>query len=175
MNRPKTNQFLLASSHLNGSYFQDKVVYLIEHNSESSYGLIINFTASMPINEVFNGIHKKYWKPYRFAFGGPVQEDLVQILQFDYSRFPGAKQIAPGIFMGGTWDFKGNFFDTLLQEASIRLFLGYSGWGPGQLDSEFDEGCWDLLDQDPLTLFKRPSEELLVPASQYKKQFQEDN
>ena len=66
--------------------------------------------------------------------------------------------------------FRKDLLETLLldPDAAFRLFLGYAGWGPGQLDAEMEQGAWArlplsakwLMDDDPTTLWQRALQEL---------------
>ena len=48
--------------------------------------------------------------------------------------------------------------------ADLRLYLGYAGWGPGQLEDEMAEGAWLVAPVSPEMIFDVPSELLWEQA-----------
>jgi len=54
--------------------------------------------------------------------------------------------VAPGVYLGGKWENPFHMIES--DPASTLLFLGYSGWGPGQLEEEVDVGAWDVYNID---------------------------
>jgi len=168
---PAQGCFLLATPLLDGSWFQDKVIFLAEHSEQSSFGLAINHSARIPIDEVFSGFKSKERKPFRFFFGGPVQEDLVQILEIGASHFPDAPEIFPGVWLRSVADSEPLPILDLFASQTTRIVLGYSGWAAGQLESEVDRGCWEVVQPDPAEILSRSREELFASPTEFKRQF----
>ena len=44
--------------------------------------------------------------------------------------------------------------------ASLRVFAGYAGWGPGQVQAEIEEGAWYVLPAEPSDAFAAEPEQL---------------
>ena len=44
--------------------------------------------------------------------------------------------------------------------SALRVFRGYAGWGPGQLEGEIEAGAWLVLDPEPTDLFTHEPDEL---------------
>ncbi len=58
------------------------------------------------------------------------------------------------MFWGGSFDeVQAGVESGWLQPERFRFFVGYSGWGAGQLDAEVDDGSWIVLDGTPETVF----------------------
>ena len=136
---------LLAREALQDPNFEATVVLVCVHGDEGSYGLVLNRISHMPVSEIFEGIGDNN-HAREILIGGPVQQNELQIVEITGTPAEGAYQIAPQVYMGGRWN------DTALMIGSnpvtTRLFLGYSGWGPGQLVSEIDLGAWDVFKVD---------------------------
>lgn len=168
---PTSGCFLLASPLLNGSWFQDKVIFLAEHSEQNSYGLAINHSASIPIDEVFSGFRSKERRPFRFFFGGPVQEDLVQVLEVGHTQFKDSPEILPGVWLRSLADNEPVPILDLFAETTTRIVLGYSGWAAGQLESEIDRGCWEVVQPDPAEILAHSRDERFASPAEFKKQF----
>ncbi|HSQ42721.1 MAG TPA: YqgE/AlgH family protein, partial [Fibrobacteraceae bacterium] len=121
MNTPVTGNFLLATPLLDGSWFQDKVIFIAEHNEQNTYGLAVNHSARIPIDEVFSGFKSKERKPFRFFFGGPVQEDMVQVLETGHSQFSDSPEVMPGIWLRALADGEPVPILDLFSEPATRI------------------------------------------------------
>lgn len=168
---PTAGCFLLATSALEGSWFEDKVIFLVEHQEEGSFGLVINQSARIPIDEVFSGFQSKERTPFRFFFGGPVQEELVQILEVGQTLFPDSPQVGPQLWLRTVEDHDQIPILDLFANSSTRIFLGYSGWTSGQLEAEVMRGCWEIVMPNPVEILSRSREELFATPSEFKKNF----
>lgn len=75
--------------------------------------------------------------------GGPVELERLFMLHTMGDRFPGSTEIAKGIFVGGKLDDIVDYINNGGQiEGKMRFFLGYTGWGSGQLQQERDAKVW---------------------------------
>ena len=145
LKRLTSGSVLLAREVLHDPNFEATVVLICVHSPEGSYGLVLNRLSHMPLSEIFDGLNATN-RSREVLIGGPVQQDELQILQITGSPAEGAYQIAPEIHMGGRWDDVAAMTDS--EPVNTRLFLGYSGWGPGQLESEIQLGAWDVFNVD---------------------------
>jgi putative transcriptional regulator len=136
-----TGDFLIASSAVTDPSFQQSVVLVCDHDDEKgTHGLILNRPISLP-KELLAVI--PFPAPELLFRGGPVQPDALQVLHPFGDRIPGATRILNGLYIGGDFDV----LTDLLAKGTVspsfcRFFLGYSGWGPEQLQNEFAEGSW---------------------------------
>lgn len=136
---------LLAREALLDPNFEATVVLVCVHSPEGTYGLVLNRISHMPLSEIFDGM-KDANLSREILIGGPVQQTELQMLQITDTPAEGAYPIAPGIYMGGKWET----IDAMISAdiTTTRLFLGYSGWGPGQLEAEIRIGAWDIHNVD---------------------------
>ena len=85
--------------------------------------------------------------------GGPVQPDTLHYLH-PYPDLDGALPVLEGVFWGGEFEeLRAGLEDDRLDPSRVRFFVGYSGWGEGQLDAEVDEGAWIVLEGEPDLVF----------------------
>lgn len=131
---------LISDPFLKDPNFARTVVLLCEHREEGSFGFVLNKTFDQELGDLI-----KDAEGIRFPVfdGGPVQKDTLHFLHRCPDKIDGGIELVDGIFWGG------NFDDVLLllkeksiQQKDIRFFLGYSGWGEGQLDGELREKSW---------------------------------
>lgn len=169
--KPTPGCFLLSTPVLEGSFFQNRIVFLADYGRQGSYGLIVNQPLRIPLDEVFPGAKLKERKNFPFFLGGPVQEEMVQILQVGQSTWEEASEVVPGVFLH-TLESGRYLLTELFDQPQTRIFLGYSGWAVNQLEAEIQQGCWEVLHSpDPLDVFGLPREHAFGTPADFKKQF----
>lgn len=134
-------QFLVASPHLPDSNFFHTVVLMIEHSEEGALGVVLNRPASESISEVWQSISgEPCRRTENVREGGPVPGPPIVIHR--QSEIAQA-EILPGLYMSSLR----NLVSELLTGDTdpLLLFIGYSGWGAGQLEAELEEGSWLVL------------------------------
>lgn len=150
LRRLRSGCVLLARDTLRDPNFDATVVLVCVHNDDGAYGLVLNRPSHMPLSEMFDGFAGRRTSR-RIFIGGPVRQEELQVLYRSVVPREGAFEIEPGIYMGGKWN---NVADILeLEEDSSRLFLGYSGWAPEQLEFEIIAGAWEVYNIDLRRLF----------------------
>lgn len=154
---------LLAMPQLADPNFSRAVVLMIEHNSEGSFGLVINQPSVIKASELLDSL-KMTWAGEDSAVvwaGGPVSRTTGWVLHepiTDVTPGQGTIAITSSILLSTSPD-------RLRQLASapprnIRLLLGYSGWGAGQLEEEMAHGAWLHASVDPKLVFDTPADEM---------------
>ncbi len=131
---------LIADPFLKDPNFIRTVVFLCDHQQEGSFGFVLNKTYDHTLDELVNGAEGLKIPVY---FGGPVQMDTIHFLHQLPEIIPGGLEITEGIFWGG--DFESAIEQLRIgkiDKNKIRFFIGYSGWGNGQLTDELKEKSW---------------------------------
>jgi len=130
-------QFLVASPHLPDSNFFRTVVLMIQHNEEGAFGVILNRPGRKTVSEIWELVGEGECRSDELVFlGGPVEGPLLAI----HTHAPCAQQaIFDGLYMATRKDYLNRI---VRSKRPFRMFCGYAGWGPGQLESELDAGGW---------------------------------
>ena len=159
---------LVASPLLMDPHFVHAVVLLVEHDDQGAMGLVLNRPLPLTLAQICEESRLDYaGDPDRTAFrGGPVEPHRGIILTRSGLPAPEDTVLDFTDFLS----FRKDLLESLLMDgtASYRLFLGYAGWGAGQLDQEMAQGAWGrlplqpgwLLDEAPSTLWQRALGEL---------------
>ena len=137
---PKKGHLLVAEpSTLGDVSFNRSVVFLAEHNAEGSVGFIMNKPLSYTIEDLVPEIEASF-VVYN---GGPVEQDNLYFIHNTPKLIPNSVEIADGIFWGGDFEMVISMLKKgTLDLGKIRFYLGYSGWGNGQLTDEMKEKSW---------------------------------
>lgn len=141
--KPEKGRLLISEPFLPDPNFERTVVLLCEHNEEGSFGFVVNKPSILKVNEVMEDIKKLEDIVY---VGGPVQQDTLHFLHRN-TTLEGAVKVAHEVYWGG--DFEGLISQVdmgIIESKDIRFYLGYSGWGPGQLEAELEEESWIVCD-----------------------------
>jgi putative transcriptional regulator len=134
---------LLARDVLQDPNFKSAVVLICIYSKDGgAYGLIINRRAHMPLSEIFDGFVEAS-EPREVFIGGPVQQEEIQVVQITDEPVPDSHRVAPRVYLGGKWENLDQMFS--FDDRSTHLFLGYSGWAAGQLESEIHAGAWQVF------------------------------
>ncbi|HMU58054.1 MAG TPA: YqgE/AlgH family protein [Chitinophagaceae bacterium] len=140
MIEPGPGILLIADPFLKDPNFLRTVVFLCEHKEEGSFGFVLNRMFENTLDELVPELEGYKIPVY---YGGPVQLNSVHFLHQYPELIPGGQEVLKGIFWGGDFDL----VIELIKEGSIdlkkiRFYIGYSGWGEGQLSGEIKEKTW---------------------------------
>jgi putative transcriptional regulator len=140
MIEPGPGILLIADPFLKDPNFLRTVVFLCEHREEGSFGFVLNRRYENTIDELIPELegHK-----IPVFYGGPVQIDTIHFLHQYPVEIPGGQEILKGVFWGGDFDAVVNLIKNEdINKDKIRFYIGYSGWGEGQLAIEMKEKTW---------------------------------
>ena len=132
-------QLLLDSGQLQGSFFQRTVVLVCQHDGEGAFGLVLNRATGSNVGEMVVADLPGPVKEQPLFLGGPVQPSALSFLHTD-AFIPDANVIA-NLSLGHSLDTlqeMGEFSPT----RKVKLFAGYAGWSPGQLEDEMKRKAW---------------------------------
>ena len=149
-------RLLVATPQLEGSFFDQTVIYMVEHNKEGAFGLIVNRPlGDIGVKPLFErmGLDASDAEGQVLArIGGPVEPGAAFVLHRDEGDNPESTTVLPGLAM--TTD------PAILKRIgrgdgprSYLFAFGYSGWAPGQLESEIERGSWIDVPADDTLLF----------------------
>jgi putative transcriptional regulator len=100
----------------------------------------------------------------RLWLGGPVDPQRTWVLMSE-SQGPDDEQreISPGVLLSVSHELT---LQVLQAPPSprARIVIGYSGWGPGQLDKEIAASAWLMTDVDPTLIFSVPPDRMWETA-----------
>lgn len=120
--------------------FRRSVVLLCEHSDSGSFGLILNRSLTVSMDQLFDdltGFREE------IGWGGPVQPETLHFIHRGQDLVPESIPIRDTILWGGDFDVVRTCITAGTMEADdIRFFLGYAGWSPGQLQHEVEAGGW---------------------------------
>jgi putative transcriptional regulator len=140
---PERGRLLISEPFLPDPNFERTVVLLCDHNEEGSFGFVLNKPSVLKVSEVMDEL-KNFG--HEVFIGGPVQQDTLHFIHRS-KKIENGEAILNDIYWGGTFDQVLFLTDTnQLKSGEIKFFLGYSGWGPGQLAEELDQDSWIVCD-----------------------------
>jgi putative transcriptional regulator len=151
---------LLANGSLMDPNFRRCVVLLCEHNSDGSYGLILNRPASATLAELFPD-HPVLKKSAETVWlGGPCEPNRIQVLHNCDAPELQSFKICDGVYLGAKFEEIVRMKLESPSTLACRFFAGYSGWGKGQLDKEMECRSWITHPAEKETVFDLPYENL---------------
>jgi len=140
---------LLAMPQVLDPFFHHSVVLLLHHTEEGSFGFVVNRPSELRLAEILAAMEIP-WHGIEDAlafFGGPVQSQMGTVMfslsvgeRFDLDSLEGLTEVGPGILISQQSDDLGRL--AAKPPLCMRLFLGYAGWGAGQLVDEIVRNDW---------------------------------
>lgn len=139
-------KLLVATPQLADPNFERSVVFVCAHSpSDGALGVIINRPTPVPVGEVIHRWAAATSEPGVFFDGGPVAPQSVIAVAVAAGNLPdGSAMPVTGRFV--TVDLDSDPGSVSPGLVGARLFLGYSGWGTGQLEAEISQNSWFVVD-----------------------------
>lgn len=139
-----TDHFLIAMPSLSDTNFQKAVVYVCEHNTQGTIGLVINDPLQATVEEIFTQVElscpaELVHQP--IMLGGPVEISQVFVLHQPIDSWHSSLVVNDNTALTTSKDILEAFSAGMGPERHL-ISLGYSGWGPGQLEKELSANAW---------------------------------
>ena len=146
-----TNHLLIASPELENDFFAQSVVLVLEHSeTNGAAGIVLNKPSEVPLEKIWPELDEdEFVRANELVhIGGPCDGPVVAL-----HSCPECSEVAvlPGVAMA----VKSNNLHRLMAQdhASTRVFSGYAGWAPGQLETEIRAGGWYATEASPSLIF----------------------
>ena len=146
-------KLLVAARRLPDPNFGHAVILLAEFNSEGAVGLVVNRRSEVSVARVFPHLTPAIASAGPAFLGGPVEKTRPMVLVRASASPPGARHVVDGIYLLATRQAIESAVTSGTTPGHVRVYLGYSGWGPGQLEAETAEGVWHVLSGDADAVF----------------------
>lgn len=147
---------LLSEPLLDDFFFGRSVVLLAEHNTDGSFGIIVNKPTKFKLGEVIQDAAELKMPVY---MGGPVNPDSLFFIHTRPDLLGDSVKISEGLYWGGPFDEARKLLNMgIITENMIRFFIGYSGWSPEQLEQELERESWVVAKTAPEEVMNTPAD-----------------
>ena len=161
------NHFLIAMPDMADPNFGGTVIFVAEHSAKGALGLVINRPTDLDLGTLFERIELNLETSDQARepvyYGGPVQRDRGFVLHQPVGNWNSTVTVSDDIGLTSSKDVleavvEGNGPDRMM------VTLGYSGWGPGQLEDEIARNAWLTVPAAPELIFDTPFDERFLAA-----------
>ncbi len=141
-------RLLIASPYLSDSNFFRSVIYVVRHDEEGAFGLVLNRPSEHTLEEIFaDRLGHVPQRQDQIYLGGPVQGPLMALHTLAGLGEPCGPEVDDSSAAGSSplWiTADDDHLSALVDREDIqaRFIARYSGWGPEQLDQELVQGGW---------------------------------
>jgi len=147
------SKLLVADRDVGDPTFARTVVLLLVYRAEGgAAGVILNRPTSLPIPQVLPDLPAPDDPAQQVFFGGPVEPSSVRALTVSAVDQFGALPVLPDVGLLGTAALA-RAIERGLTADRLRVYAGYAGWSPGQLEGEVRRGDWHILDGSSAVVF----------------------
>jgi putative transcriptional regulator len=140
----RKGSFLVATPALADPNFAGSVVLVCEHSPEGTMGLIVNRPLAVKLAEILPPDLVPPGASAKVHQGGPVKNDHLLFLHGFPKPGLDAHPVCDGVFLGGDTELLKQALAAAQAPVFLRCYLGYAGWGSGQLEAEMAGGAWLL-------------------------------
>jgi putative transcriptional regulator len=156
--KPLNSILIVARAELPDPHFADSVVLVMNNLAPGPIGIIINRPTEIPVSHLFPDLKRLAQLHDKLYFGGPVDLESVWFLFRATSPSDHAMKACEGVYLSADKDLLLKLLARNRPMDGVRIFLGHSGWAPGQLEAEIDRGDWTARPADSDAIFKGQAE-----------------
>ena len=148
---PAIGKVLVASKGLTDPNFVSAVVVLFQVQKDGAAGLIVNRRTDLPLGKLLPSLAQGKTSEVLAFSGGPVAPSNVFALV--RTGRPGSQRVLADLYLVNSREALQDVLAADLRADQLRAYLGYAGWGEGQLDREIAAGAWHVLDGSASVVF----------------------
>ena len=143
-------KLLVAARNLPDPNFTDTVVLLVQYSRDGAAGLVMNRPSDVPLSRALPGVAAAGGGAMAFI-GGPVSQQAV--LALSRTACDACPLLGPDVYLVNTADALQKRLAKGADVRQLRVYLGYAGWGSGQLEAETRQRAWYVLNADARIVF----------------------
>lgn len=147
--------FLVAKRELQDPNFRQAVVLVTQHGRGGPVGVIVNRPTQVSLTQVFPKSEGLARESEKLFFGGPVSRTTLVFVFRSETRRKEALELLKGVYMSFSPELLSELLKRPRAAQDLRVYAGYSGWSPGQLESEISRGDWYVINADAETVFRK--------------------
>jgi putative transcriptional regulator len=156
--KPLTAILISARDELPDPNFGDSTVLVLNDIGPAPVGVIINRPTPITVSQLFPDIKRLEHLHDKVYFGGPVEFETVWFLFRAASPREHAIKACDGVYVSMDRDLLLQLLSRDKPMDGLRIFLGHSGWAPGQLEAEIEDGDWTVQRAEAAAVFDNKSE-----------------
>jgi putative transcriptional regulator len=156
--KPLTAILITAPDDLSDPDFAGSVVLVMNNLGPAPVGVIINRPTQVPVSRLFPDLKRLAPLHDRVYFGGPVEFGSVWFLFRAATQPKDAIKVLDGVYISGKPELLQQLLGRDKPMDGLRIFVGHSGWAPGQLEAEIASGAWTLGRAESDTIFSAKPE-----------------
>jgi putative transcriptional regulator len=151
-------KLLLDGGDLTGSFFHRTVILVCDHSPEGAFGLVLNRSSGSRVGELVVANLPVALKDSPLFLGGPVQPTAFSFLHAD--NFIPDANVFPNLNLGHSLDDLLEVGESFSSSKKVKMFAGYAGWSPGQLENEMKRKSWLTFPASLELVFETPPDQL---------------
>lgn len=148
-------KILVAGRDLADPNFAHTVVLLVEYSRDGVMGLVVNRRTTVPLSRIFDDAKAAGKRTDPVYAGGPVERTSVLALLRAHDRPEAAKRVFGDVHLVSTKELLDRTLASGAGASTFRVYLGYAGWAPAQLEREVLLGAWFIFRGDAAVIFER--------------------
>jgi putative transcriptional regulator len=156
--KPLTTILLVAQAELPDPNFKDSIVLVMNNIGPAPAGVIINRPTSIAVSRLFPDLERLAQWDDKVYFGGPVEIATVSFLVRADAAPEHATEVLYGVYISTNQELLRKLLGRDKPMDGLRIFIGYSGWAPGQLEAEIARGDWTVAPAEASAIFDGKSE-----------------
>jgi len=133
--------------------FAESVILLVHYDRESAVGLMLNRRTTIPLSHALRNLKAAAQRSDPAYIGGPVETGTAMALFRSNTKPDSGAQVLEKIYLIPSQPALEKALTGGKSADDLRVYVGYCGWGPGQLDNETHLGAWYILDGSAAQVF----------------------
>jgi putative transcriptional regulator len=144
---------LIADRDLADPNFAETVVLLLRASEDGALGLIINHPTKVPLSRLFHDVKEAQERSDPVFMGGPVETESPLALFLAHDHGPDTAHVFSDVYVASSRKVIEKSVTAGKPSSVFRVYLGYAGWAPGQLERELELGGWRVLPGSSAAVF----------------------
>lgn len=152
-NQLAAGKLLVARRDLPDPFFAETVILLLQYDKNGAMGLIVNRPTGIPVSRLLRDLGAAKQRKDPVYLGGPVSPGGVLALLRSGAKPGDARHVFADVYLVSSRQSLEKAISDRAEASALRIYMGYSGWAPGQLDGEMRLHTWHIFQGDPELVF----------------------